>query len=129
MVLEFDYIKEEPIIPVVLENGRKRIFIEFFVDSGADMAMIPLSFAKLLGFDKWTYEELETAKGVEGGSIPYFVREVGLVLKEEKFKIKLACSVRDDIPFLLGRKSIFDRFIVCFNEKKKKIIFHSNESD
>ena len=48
--------------------------------------MIPLSFARLLGFNKWAYEELETAKGVEGGSIPYFVREVNIILKRAKIQ-------------------------------------------
>ena len=123
MILEFDYLEDKPIIPVILENNNKQLSIEFFVDSGADMTMIPLSFAKELGFTDWTEDELKLAQGIEGGSIQFFIRKVKVILKDVKFEIEIACSLRDNIPLLIGRKDIFDRFIICFDNKNKKVRF------
>ncbi|MBI2583745.1 MAG: retropepsin-like domain-containing protein [Candidatus Aenigmarchaeota archaeon] len=122
-MLEFDYIEGEPIIPAILENGNKTLILDFFIDSGADMTMIPLSFARLLGFESWKIEEVENARDAGGGTVPYFVRSVQIIIGNKKLTIRIACSLQDNVPFLLGRKDIFDRFQVCFNDKDKKVVF------
>lgn len=121
--MEFDYFEGEPIISAVLENGDKTLQVDFFVDSGADTTMIPLSFAEKLGFDSWSEEEIENASGAEGGTIPYFLRNVNMVIEDKKLNIKLACALHDNVPSLLGREDIFDKFQVCFNDKEKKVRF------
>ncbi len=120
---EFDYVEDEPIIPVTLQNGENSLFLNFFVDTGADITIIPLSFAKLLGFDTWEDDEIENAQGAGGGTIPYFVRKVVIFIDNKEFEVEIACSLHDDIPFLLGRKGIFDKFRVCFDDREKKVTF------
>ncbi len=122
-MIEFDYIKDEPVIPVTLENGDNIVKIRFFVDSGADITMITLGVAKKLGFNAWNDDEIVNALGVGGSDVPYFVRQIDITIGNEKWKIRVACSLRDDVPFLLGRRDIFDKFQVCFNDKEKRIRF------
>ena len=93
------------------------------VDSGADMTIIPLSFAQLLGYNNWNSQEIENSSGAEGGLIPYFIRNADITIGDIKIRIQIACSLLDNVPFLLGRKDIFDKFQVCFNDKEKKIKF------
>ncbi|MBL7169498.1 MAG: retropepsin-like domain-containing protein [Candidatus Aenigmarchaeota archaeon] len=122
-MIEFDYIEDDPIIPIKLKNGNRILILDFFIDSGADMSMIPLSFAKKLGFDNWKIEEIENARGVEGGEIPYFVRKAKMKIGNKNFDVRIACALQENVPFLLGRKDIFDKFQVCFNDKTKKVKF------
>ncbi len=122
-MIEFDYVKDEPVVNIKLENESNAIQVSFFIDSGADMTIIPLNFARELGFDAWTEEEVMDAYGVGGSNVPYFVRQVNITIGDKKWKIRVACSLRDDVPFLLGRKDIFDKFQVCFNDKEKKVRF------
>lgn len=122
-MIEFSYVKDEPVVHVVLENDGNEVQVEFFVDSGADMTIIPLNFAKELGFDAWDDNEIVNALGVGGGNVPYFVRQVRISIGDKKLNIRIACSLRDDVPFLLGRKDIYDKFQVCFNGKEKKVRF------
>ncbi len=119
--MEFDYIDNVPIIRATVTNKDKEMSIYFFVDSGADITMIPISAAKRLGFTKWD-NKLLFAEGVGGGKIPYFIRKVNISVGNKKFESEIACALSDDVPFLFGRK-LFNGTI-CFNEKRKKIIFN-----
>jgi len=122
-MIEFDYVKDEPVVNIKLETESNSIQVSFFIDSGADMTIIPLNFARELGFDVWNDDEVVDALGVGGSSVPYFVRHVNITIGDNKWEIRVACSLRDDVPFLLGRKDIFDKFQVCFNDKEKKVRF------
>jgi hypothetical protein len=39
-----------PVAEVILENGNLRVGIPMYIDSGADISMIPLKFGISLGF-------------------------------------------------------------------------------
>jgi len=57
-----------------------------------------------------------------GGHIRAYIHRVVLKIGEEEFKADVAFS--DELPLginILGRKDIFDRFAVEFDEKSKKV--------
>jgi len=82
--MEFDYIEDMPIIRATITNKDKELTLYFFVDSGADITMIPLSAAMRLGFTKWDSNELMFAEGAGGNEIPYFIREVNVLIGDKK---------------------------------------------
>jgi hypothetical protein len=52
-----------------------------YIDSGADISMIPLRFGKALGFEQEKDEIIREIKGISGAGIPYLIKEVIFVLK------------------------------------------------
>ena len=87
--MEFDYIEDMPIVRATITNKDKEITLYFFVDSGADITMIPFSAAMRLGFTGWDNNELMFAEGVGSGRIPYFVREVNVLMGDKKLIQKM----------------------------------------
>lgn len=57
------------------------------------------------------------------GSIPYLSRKVKLQLGNDIFEIEIAWALIDEVPPLLGRQDVFDRYEVTFKQKNKKIFF------
>ena len=98
-------------------------WIEFhpYIDSGADLTLIPLSLGKLLGFsaDRRRVEQL----GGISGSLPVIFEETIMRLGEEEFLIHLSWAQVENVPPLLGRTDIFDVFEVIFRQYEDKVIF------
>jgi hypothetical protein len=82
MRVTFPYVKEKSsVFGVVFRPVAKAIFeVEFpqwmYVDSGADISLIPLSVGKLIGFRREREEKLEKIFGVGRSSIPILTRRV-----------------------------------------------------
>ncbi|MBU7009074.1 MAG: hypothetical protein HXS46_00170 [Theionarchaea archaeon] len=53
---------------VILENGDLRVGIPMYIDSGADISMIPLRFGRSLGFRQEEGDTVREIKGVSGVS-------------------------------------------------------------
>jgi hypothetical protein len=60
-----------PIADVVLEHGEIKVEIPMYIDSGADISMIPYRFGKALGFNK---EEKDNIQDFRGQASSYFNR-------------------------------------------------------
>jgi len=99
------------------------LWIEFhpYIDSGADVTMIPLSLGRLLG---WEVDErkIQQIGGIRG-SVPVIYTQNRIRIGKEKFSVNLAWSLIEDVPPLLGRKDIFDIFKITFEQYKGLIIF------
>lgn len=61
--------------------------------------------------------------GITLGKIKVYVHELNTKLGEETFKARIAFAQTENIPPLLGRTDIFDRFKVCCNNKQKETTF------
>lgn len=92
-----------------------------YIDSGADITIIPLSLGKLLGF-RVDEEKVEQIGGIRG-SVPVIYTKTLIKIGREEFQAKIAWSLVEDVPPLLGRIDIFDRFEITFKQKEDKIIF------
>lgn len=96
-----------------------------YIDSGADLTMIPLSFGKLLGLhlDKNKVQEIGGIKG----SVPVIFNKIQMKIEIVEFSVNIAWSLIEDVPPLLGRADVFDKFKVTFEQYKGIIIFEKRE--
>ena len=132
----FNYRKEKstiteyifrPIASVKFKSkGNTWIKLRLYIDSGADITIIPLSFGRLLGLEL-KKEDIKQLTGVGGISIPVVITEVEIKINDIAFPINIAWALEEDIPPLLGRTSVFDKFVITFDQTKKIIIFDSNK--
>lgn len=86
-----------------------------YVDSGADISMIPLRFGRSLGFKQEEGDIIKEIKGVSGVSVPYILKKVTLVLNGKRLNIRIAWALVEEVPILMGRMDIFDRFRIIFS--------------
>jgi len=134
-MIVFNYRKEKstitgnilrPIASVKFKSKENTwIELRLYIDSGADITIIPLSFGRLLGLEL-KKEDIKQLTGVGGTSIPVVITEVEIKINDIVFPIDIAWALEEDIPPLLGRTSIFDKFVITFDQTKKIIIFDSN---
>lgn len=134
-MIVFNYRKEKstitenifrPIASVKFKSKENTwIKLRLYIDSGADITIIPLSFGRLLGLEL-KKEDIKQLTGVGGTSIPVVITEVEIKINDIVFPIDIAWALEEDIPPLLGRTSVFDKFVITFDQTKKIIIFNSN---
>lgn len=135
MTIEFRYREEESEItgkilrPVAaLEFKSKNgewIEIRMYIDSGADITLIPLSFGRLLGLEL-RKEDIKHLRGVGGGEVPVIVTMVDIRIDGIEFPIGVAWALEEGVPPLLGRSDVFDKIKVTFNQSKRSIIFEDS---
>lgn len=129
MRVEFPFIEEKAeVVPYILRPYAKVIFNRkipewLYVDSGADITLLPKKFGEFLGFKFKEGEEIKEIKGIGGSKVPYVVRKVSMKIGEKEFKARVAWSLTEDVPLVLGRLDIFNKFDVLFKERNGKIIF------
>lgn len=112
-----------PVAEVVLEHGDIRVGIPMYVDSGADISMIPLRLGRSLGFKQEEGDTIRQIKGVSGVSVPYILKKVTLVLNGKRLEIRIAWALMEEVPIIMGRMDIFNRFCIVFDERKECIDF------
>ena len=132
MTIEFRYREEESEItgtilrPVAALQFKSRsgewIEIRMYIDSGADMTLIPLSFGRLLGLEL-RKEDIKHLRGVGGGEVPVIIAKVDIRMDDVEFPIDIAWALEEDVPPLLGRTDLFDRFRIVFDQGEGVIIF------
>ena len=92
-----------------------------YVDSGADISLLPRSVGDLLGFD--VTQDIQEIRGVGKCKIPVLIKNIDVRLGDEIFNAKVAWSLIEEVPLLLGRIDIFDKFEVIFKQSEKKVVF------
>ncbi len=131
-MIKFRYRKESsvisgtvlrPVADVVLEVNNRRVEAVMYIDSGADITMIPLEVGKALGFKQSPSDEILEIRGVSGGGVPYILKKAKIILDDKELKIRLAWALIEEVPLLLGRMDIFPKFKILFDEKEKSITF------
>lgn len=115
-------IVKRPVADVEIKT-RGGLWIHFYpyIDSGADVTLLPLSFGKLVGFNRKD-KEVEALGGIRG-TIPVIYFTNPIKIGTVTFPIRLAWSLIENVPPLLGRADIFDRFTVTFKQKEGTIAF------
>ena len=129
MRVEFPYRKEKsttfgviyrPVAKVVLEGEYDQWL---YVDSGADITLIPLSVGDLIGLRRRKQDRSQRIMGVGKSSIPIILKVIAMRIGSTNFRARVAWSQTEDVPPLLGRTDIFPRFSVTFREKQHLTIF------
>ena len=116
-----------PIADVNLQTRKGRwIKYEAFIDSGADITIIPYSVGKYMGFEM-KEENLVQFQGVAGKNVPTILTKVKMRIGSVELEPRVAWALIEEAPPLLGRLDIFDRFNITFKEKEGVILFEPVE--
>ncbi|RMF74061.1 MAG: hypothetical protein D6744_14975 [Planctomycetota bacterium] len=95
-------------------EGRWRAF-SVQVDTGAVISLLARSAADLLGVQLQSGEPIELA-GVGGASRRYFVHQLSARVGDvPAFPLRIAFAEREEVPNLLGRLDVLDRFQLDFD--------------
>ena len=117
-----------PIATVNLEINRKKIETAMYIDSWADITMIPFNLGMALGFRQTASDKIYEIRGVSGGGVAYILKTAYLTIGKHRFKIRLAWALIEEVPILLGRMDIFPRFKIAFDERKEVVSFAPHHS-
>ncbi len=95
---------------------------DFYIDSGADITLIPRSVGDLLGFELKPDENIEEIGGI-AGKLPTVRRQVKMKIGQKDLKAEIAWALTEEVSLLLGRKDVFDSFYITFKQDKGLITF------
>ena len=132
MQIEFPFVEERanivprilrPIARVKLANKNKETTLDMYVDSGADITLVPYSVGIALGYRLNPEEEIKRIGGIGGGKISIVLRKAKMRINNEELEIRLAWCMSEDVPLILGRMDIFNKFDILLKEREKKTAF------
>lgn len=113
---------QRPVAEIYLQT-KSKTWLKFnpYIDSGADVTLIPLSLGKLIGL---TVDEkrIEQIGGIRG-SVPVIYFKSDIKIGDIQFPIQIARALIEEVPPLLGRTDVFDKFNVQFRQKEGIIVF------
>ena len=112
-----------PVANVELKAVRDHWFpASMYIDSGADMTLIPSDFGKLLGMD--LSKNRSALVGVTGSPMKVSLQSTQIKIGGAVQEAKVAVASRNDVPYLLGRDGVFKAFKITFEEIKALTTFH-----
>lgn len=129
--MEFPYQREKsklfgdilrPAIEFEVETKFGWIPVVGYLDSGADITLLPMSFIKALGIEM-DKDEIKEIRGIGEGVVSVILKNVRIKVANEILRAKVGIALIEDVPYLLGRKDIFNKFRIIFEEYNSKIIF------
>ena len=115
-----------PSIPVSLK-GKESIDVVTLLDSGADVSVIPKSFAEIIGLD--LDGNKSHAEGI-GGKVETIDSKMYINIKKGHenytFQIPVKVIPDDHTPIILGREGFFNKFIISFDQYELKVSLKRN---
>lgn len=115
-----------PIVPIKLKGRAEWVETMAFVDTGASYSLFHADIATILGLDLESGEKWEMVIG-DGNMLVAYLHKVLVSIAGKEITATIGFSKGLGVGFyIIGRKSIFDNFIVSFNEKDKQIEFEPN---
>jgi len=127
--VEFSYRQEtargepvmRPVGRVLIEHQGKAVLLLPYIDSGADVTLIPKSIGEALGLSLEP-GDVQELSGVGEGRVAVAFKTVRMGIGEHNFDCRIAWALIEEVPPLLGRKDVFDRFAVLFREWEGKVL-------
>ncbi len=112
-----------PVANVELKAGRGDWFpASMYIDSGADLTLIPSDFGKLLGMN--LDKNRSALAGVTGAPMKVSLQSTEIRIGTSIQEAKVAVALRNDVPYLLGRDGVFKAFKITFEEYEALTRFH-----
>lgn len=116
-------VVKRPVALVELQTAEGDwILKDLYIDSGADITLIPRSVGDLLGFELDPEEPIEEIGGI-AGKLPTVRRQVKVRVNKVELEAEIAWALTEEVPLLLGRKDISDNFHITFKQDKGLIFF------
>lgn len=112
----------EPIIPVSVRTLQGYQTFDFLVDTGADCTIMPASVAPDIGIELSTLPKIRFS-GIEGGSVSASIAKITVMITTKPIDITCAFSSNERCPFILGRKDLFSRYDIVFDNRRKVVSF------
>lgn len=112
----------KPFAIASLMNGEKHVQDIFLVDSGADVTLIPKSFGIKLGLKPPLKKDIKFLGGIAGG-VPVAHCSMDMTIGKIRFLCRVAWAQVEDVPPVLGRVDVFDKFDIEFKQRDRKILF------
>ena len=92
-----------------------------YVDSGADLTLVPRDYGSLLGMN--LTENRGIVAGVAGTSLRISLQSADIRIGNSTARARIAVALRNDVPYLLGREGLFPLFKVVFQEYRQLVRF------
>lgn len=108
-----------PLARVEISRQSIRMELDMIVDTGADLTMIPYQVGVNLGLRRGR-SRITTLSGISGGT-PYVLKRVSFRIGPFRVSARTAWAQRDDVPMLLGRVDMLDRFKVIFDGRRRRV--------
>jgi|SRR3989344_3240613 len=111
--------KHLPIVDIKLKSCDGWYNTRAYVDSGASYSLFHADVAEILGLVLESGELIEMTVG-DGDSLKVYIHRIKIICGGEEFTASIGFSKGIGVGFnIIGRKDIFDWFIVCFHEQEK----------
>ena len=129
-MIEFEFEKRrtqrlgeilKPIIPVTIIGPKRNLNVIMLLDSGADLSLFPYSVGESMGLHL-DIENRSEVQGIGEGSVPYILSKVKLKIGEFEISARVGWALIEEVPLILGRLDIFQKFSIEFREFENKII-------
>ena len=107
-----------PLVPIELKGAE---WVEFlaYLDSGASYTIFHSDVLKVLNLEHMKGRKEFITVG-DGSLITVHFHKIFVKFLEMEFKAEIGFSRQLGIGFnIIGRKDIFERFVICFDEKNK----------
>ena len=112
----------EPTINLPLKLVDGYVGVRFFIDTGADVSVLPESVAPYCRVDLEAARAI-TVTGIEGEGVRVRLGEIVVRIGGQDVNLPCAFSPVENTPALLGRAGLFDRFSVLFDARGDRIAF------
>lgn len=124
--VKFPYLRYEdigvPVIPIKIKV-EKWHEIWGFVDTGATYTTLHSEEADRLGLNYLDGERVMVTVG-DGGSIPVYLHDLKVKIGTHEFGSIIGFSDRLGVDLnIIGRKNLFEEFVVCFDDKNELLTF------
>jgi len=125
--MKFPYVRERgrflPIITIPLEGTEGWVTFDAFVDSGASYSIFRAEVGDILGLDVEKGEKRYITVG-DGSLMIVYMFMLNIQIRDDVSEASVGFSKQPGIGFnILGRKDVFERFRVCFDEKDRIVEF------
>ena len=123
--MRFPYIKLRgrylPVIPLKVKGEGGWTIYNAFVDSGAGYSIFQSDVAEDLNL-KLGEGKREYVTVGDGSLIIVYIHRLEIQIGDDEFEAGIGFSKQLGIGFnIIGRKDIFERFKICFDEKEKVV--------
>ena len=117
-------VVSDPVISIGVLTRHGYLNFDFLVDTGADYTMMPKTMAPILGIRLDGLPKVQFG-GIEGKGVLTYITYITVKIDDKSEKMTCALSSNDQCPFILGRKDVFSKHSIFFDNQKKFIKFIS----
>ena len=127
MKYHYQFFEREylPIIPLAIKGKKEWVDFNVYIDTGTSFCLFPANVAEILDIPLEKGDVKKVVLG-DGNTLTVYIHHLPISLAGKEFMAPIGFSKGLGINFaIIGRKGIFENFIICFNEKEKWIGFEA----